>query len=302
MAPPLATGRAIPGGVGRLPQDAQAGRLPLHPKAKKVLYHNDLDAVAYYQGAAEVSALYYQAFALAQMRLVAEVARRRAAGQAENSLYVISDCDETLLDNSEYNAWLMATGRDYHDTTWSQWCQARQARATPGAVDFAKFVVEHGATLVYVSSRLEVDREATADNLRALGFPLERAGLDPDDTLLFLTNMLMNQEKSKKKQQFAHLVKRFGSVPLLQLGDNLSDHEAERYSYKVPAEDRKASAQRDALRWGDDWIVFPNPIYGAWRSSLKRSDEDPPSNYQPEPVRPPCGEAPKMSLLDKWQD
>ena len=61
------------------------------------------------------------------------------------------------------------------------------------------------------------------------------------------------------------------------------------------------SDERDALRWGDDWIVFPNPIYGAWRSSLKRSDEDPPSKYQPDPVRPPAAEAPKMSLLDKWQ-
>ncbi|MCW5870393.1 MAG: hypothetical protein KIS61_24265, partial [Candidatus Eremiobacteraeota bacterium] len=62
-----------------------------------------------------------------------------------------------------------------------------------------------------------------------------------------------------------------------------------------------------ARRWGDDWIVFPNPIYGAWRSSLQRpdgspaGDEQPPSPYQPEPVRPSLNEAPKMSLLSKWQ-
>mgnify|MGYP003584387707 CR=1 FL=1 len=272
-----------------------------------MLYHNDLDAIVYYQGAAEVSALYYQAFALAQMRLVAGVARRHAAGHSENTFYVVSDCDETLLDNSDYNAWLMETGRDYHDSTWSQWCQARRARATPGSVEFCKFAVEHGASLIYVSSRFEADRQATADNLRALGFPLERSGVDPDDTQLFLTNMLLNGEKSKKKQHFAHLVKRFGAEPLLQLGDNLSDHEADRYHYKVEASQRKASAERDACRWGDDWIVFPNPIYGAWRSALKRADgtpvgdEQPPVAYQAGPVRPPLNEAPKMSLLSKWQ-
>ena len=272
-----------------------------------MLYHNDLDAVVYYQGAAEVSALYYQAFALAQMRLVAEVARRHAAGQPENSLYVISDCDETLLDNSDYNSWLMETGRDYHHSTWSQWCQARKARATPGAVDFCKFVVEHGASLIYVSSRFEADREATADNLRALGFPLVRAGLDPDDTQLFLTNMLLDGQKSRKKQQFAHLLKRFGASPMLLLGDNLSDHEADRYDYKVEASKRKAAADQDARRWGDDWIVFPNPIYGSWRQALKRadgatvSDEQPPAPYQADPVRPPLTEAPKMALLHKWQ-
>lgn len=271
-----------------------------------MLYHNDLDAIVYYQGAAEVAALYYQAFALAQMRLVAEVARRHQAGQPENSLYVVSDCDETLLDNSDYNAWLMETGRDYHDSTWNRWCQARRARATPGAVEFCQFVVEHGASMIYVSSRYEVDREATADNLRALGFPLERAGTDPSDTQLFLTNMLLNGEKSKKKQQFSHLLQRFGAPPLLQLGDNLSDHEADRYHYKVEASQRKASAERDARRWGDDWIVFPNPIYGAWRSSLRRADgtpagdEQPPAPYQPDPVRPALNEAPKLSLLSKW--
>ncbi len=265
-----------------------------------MLYHNDLDAIVYYQGAAEVAALYYQAFALAEMRLVAEVARRHQAGQPENSLYVVSDCDETLLDNSEYNAWLMETGRDYHDTTWSQWCQARRARATPGAVEFCKFVVEHGASMIYVSSRYEADRQATADNMRALGFPLERAGTDAGDTQLFLTNMILNGEKSKKKQQFAYLIERFSAAPLLQLGDNLSDHEAERYSYKVEASRRKASAEQDGRRWGQDWIVFPNPIYGAWRSSLKRSDEDPAAAYQPAPVRPPLNEAPKMSLLNRW--
>lgn len=266
-----------------------------------MLYHNDLDAVVYYQGAAETAALYYQAFALAQMRLVAEVERRRQAGQPENSLYVISDCDETLLDNSDYNSWLMQTGRDYHDSTWSQWCQARKAKATPGSVDFARFVVEHGASLVYVSSRFEADREATADNLRALGFPLERAGTNPDETQLFLTNMLLNNQKSKKKQQFAHLLKRFGSMPILQLGDNLSDHEADRYDYKVSAAQRKASAGKDALRWGDDWIVFPNPIYGSWRLALKVSDEEPRAAYQAAPVRPPLDQAPKMSVLTPWQ-
>ncbi|MBN9419979.1 hypothetical protein ABS71_22185 [bacterium SCN 62-11] len=269
-------------------------------KALEVLYHNDLDAVVYYQGSAEVAALYYQAFQLGEMRLVAEVARRHQAGKPENSLYVVSDCDETLLDNSDFNAWLMETGRDYHDTTWSEWCQARRARATPGAVDFCKFVVEHGASMIYVSSRFEADRQATADNLRALGFPLERSGPDPNDTQLYLTNMLLEGKKSKKKQQFAHLLARFGADPLLQLGDNLSDHEAERYSYKVEASQRKTSAEQDARRWGDDWIVFPNPIYGAWRSSLKRSDEEPPAAFQAAPVRSPLTEAPKMSLLSKW--
>lgn len=266
-----------------------------------VLYHNNLDALAFYQTSAEADALYYQAFALGELRLLSGLERRRQAGATENSLYVISDCDETLLDNSDYNGWLIETGRDFHDTSWSEWCQARRARATPGAVEFCKFVVEHGASLIYVTSRFEVDRVATAQVLRELGFPLEDASTDPDRSQLFLANMVLAGKATRKREQFQHLLKRFGAEPILQLGDNLSDHEPNRYSGRLRSEQRRDSARQDALRWGSDWIVFPNPVYGGWRTGLPKADEDPPAPFQEGPVRPPASEAPKLGLLRRWQ-
>ena len=264
-------------------------------------YHNTLDAATYFQTAAENSALYYQSFALAELRLIAELARRRGAGQKESSLYVVSDCDETLLDNSAYNGWLIETGRDFHDQSWSEWCQRREATATPGAVDFSKFVVEHGARLIYVSSRFEADREATADNLRALGFPLPDATPDPEVTFLFLSGMVIDGTPGKKGAQFAYLAQRFGVPPILHLGDNLSDHDANRYGSKVPAPERLARAHQDAHRWGTDWIVFPNSIYGTWRNTLAAADESPPVPFQEAPVRPSAAEAPKTALLRRWK-
>ena len=264
-----------------------------------MLYHNTLDATLFTQRSAEWCALYLQAFALAELRLLVEVQRRTQARMPAESLYVVSDLDETLLDNSAYNAWILQTGRDFHDDTWSQWCQQRQALATPGAVDFAKFVVEHGARLVYVSSRFDRDREATADNLRELGFPLPDFSSDPNLTHLFLSGMPLQGKPSKKREQFAWLEQRFGGEPMLWLGDNLSDHHPELYSSRVDGEQRRVRVLEKDYRWGHQWIVFPNAIYGSWRQALGKADEEPAAPFQPQPVRPAL-ESPKGPLLHTW--
>lgn len=262
-------------------------------------YHNTLDSLCYYQRAAECAALYRQGFALAELRLLEGLHRRQQAGLDPSTFYVVSDCDETILDNSAYNTWLLETGRDFHDSTWSEWCRRGEARATPGAVEFAKFVVEHGASLVYVTSRFESERAETAKNLEALGFPLPDGSSNPEKTFLFLQNMLLGGKPSRKREQLEVLRQRFGAAPILQLGDSLSDHDPSRYSSSVPHEERMQRAEEDALRWGGEWIVFPNPVYGSWRQSLGVSDEEPPAPFQEAPVRPPvfAKEAPKVRLL-----
>jgi acid phosphatase len=52
---------------------------------------------------------------------------------------------------------------------------------------------------------------------------------------------------------------------LLLVGDNLDDFMAG--SRKDPAA-RRALASRHAARWGREWIILPNPMYGAWDTSL----------------------------------
>jgi predicted secreted acid phosphatase len=123
--------------------------------------------------------------------------------------------------------------------------------------------------------------------------------------------MLINNTPTTKGAQFAWLASRFGVSPLVQLGDNLSDLDAVRYSSKVRFDQRSANAEQDKDRWGNEWIAFPNPVYGAWRQSLKMikngvdapaADEEPPAPFQPQPVRPPVtpAEAPKMRILNVW--
>lgn len=274
-------------------------------------YHNTLDALTFYQTGAESEALYRQSFTLARMALESELQKALAAGTPPEHFYLVTDCDETVLDNSAYNVWLTQTGRDFHASTWSQWCQTQGAKATPGAMEFLHFADMHGVQIFYVSSRFEADREATAANLRKLDFPLVDGSADPEKSHLFLEGMMVEGAATRKMKQFEFLEKRLGP-PLLRLGDNLSDHQPDRYSRLVRYDRRVANLREDAAKIGTKWIVFPNPIYGNWRESLRMKvgeaevparDEVIPMPYQPLPVRPPItpAEAPKMGLLNVWQ-
>ncbi len=49
---------------------------------------------------------------------------------------VVLDIDETVLDNSLYQAWLVRTGSAFSLKTWNEFCNAKVSRAVAGAVAF----------------------------------------------------------------------------------------------------------------------------------------------------------------------
>ena len=57
---------------------------------------------------------------------------------------VVLDIDETVLDNSPYQARLIRDGKAYDDASWAAWCKEERARALPGAVAFTQFAAAHG--------------------------------------------------------------------------------------------------------------------------------------------------------------
>jgi 5'-nucleotidase (lipoprotein e(P4) family) len=278
-------------------------------------YHNTLDAVVYQETAAENYALYAQSFRLARFRLNEIVEERLKKGCDPEVFYITADIDETLLDSGPYRSWLIATGRDYHQDTWNRWCKAARSPATPHAVGFIQEAVEQlGIKVFYVSSRYESTRDGTVKNLATVGFPVPDGSADPASTHIYLYGMPLTPEgpPSSKKEQYSYLSStRMGAEPLLRLGDNLSDLDPVRYRRSTRYDVRRRFAEEDGDRWGDDRIVFPNPIYGHWRDSLRTvagdadhpvADEPVPAPYQPQPVRPPVSsaEAPKMGLLRAW--
>jgi 5'-nucleotidase (lipoprotein e(P4) family) len=171
---------------------------------------------------------------------------------------VILDLDETVLDNSVYQARLIRDRAVYQTSTWGEWVVAGQAGAVPGAREFIAAARRLGHTVFYVSNRDCTAPPATASdpcpaktatmrNLVALGID---ARPDPD-------RMLLRGEKpewASKTRRRAFIASNYRIIAMI--GDDLGDF----VDVKTFAGDR----ERLDWRYGENWFVLPNPIYGSW--------------------------------------
>ena len=254
----------VPGalvGCGASQQPAESsGACALEIAAQQealVAEHRNLHAVAWTQHAAEFRATAITVYAAAAARVDEALADptwtavvEQTEGFAALPPAIILDLDETVIDNSPYQAWLIATGRDFANDTWDLWCSAGSAPAIPGAVPFLQEMERRGVALFYVSNRDAVSEQATIDNLRALG-------LQADEANVMLRGELPGgSEKSARREAVAadHRV-------IMLFGDNLGDFVDH---VNVSGEERDAIVERYASWWGERWFMLPNPQYGSW--------------------------------------
>ena len=66
---------------------------------------------------------------------------------------VVLDLDETVLDNSVYQARLLRDRANYSSATWAEWVRAGAADAVPGAREFIAAARRLGHTVFYISNR-----------------------------------------------------------------------------------------------------------------------------------------------------
>ena len=173
---------------------------------------------------------------------------------------VIVDVDETMLDNSPYQARLIRDGKAYDEFTWAQWVREEAARPVPGALEFARAAAARGVTVFYVTNRAEDLTAPTVSNLRKAGFPIKDDGQVLGLGLVIEGCESEGSEKGCRRQ----FVGRSHRV-LLQVGDQLGDLVT--VSANTPA--GREQAVRPYLGWiGERWFVLPNPTYGSWEPAL----------------------------------
>lgn len=220
-------------------------------------------AVLYQQKAAEYRALAYQAFNIARLRLDADLGRRHAdmLTKARRNLprAIVVDIDETVLDNSPSQARGIKNGRSFNSDDWYAWGEMRKAKAVPGAVDFLNYAVSNGVKIFYVSNRDEVQKQATMDNLIAVGF----RDIATDNVLLRQKDGQGNNISTKTPRR-EHVGEKYRIVMLM--GDNLDDF-SDVFERKSVA-DRFFETDRYRDEWGKRWIVLPNAMYGTWENAI----------------------------------
>lgn len=173
---------------------------------------------------------------------------------------IIVDVDETMLDNSPYQARLIRDGLSYNEATWAEWVKEEAAKPVPGALEFARAASARGVKIFYLSNRAEDLGEATLSNLRKAGFPVK-------DASQFLgLGMVVDgcESEGSEKGCRRQLVGRKHRV-LMQFGDQIGDMVT--VVANTPA--GREQAVRPYLGWvGERWFVLPNPSYGSWEPAL----------------------------------
>jgi 5'-nucleotidase (lipoprotein e(P4) family) len=206
-------------------------------------------ASLYQQRAAEYKALCFQAYNIAKIRIDETIKKHHT-----KPLAVVSDIDETVLDNSPYDAARALQNLDYSTATWKQWTAKAQCDTVPGAPSFFKYAASKGVKVFYITNRDEDERAATLKNLQRYHLPYA------DDAHLFLKN-----GPSSKESRRQQVLKKY-NIALL-CGDNLPDFDA-LYDNKPSEANRSAVTEKLRKEFGKKYIVIPNPSYGDFEGSL----------------------------------
>jgi 5'-nucleotidase (lipoprotein e(P4) family) len=222
------------------------------PPATALLLSQDVLATVWMQRAAEHQALYHQAFNIARDRLDLLLTQRTDSRPSA----VVVDIDETVLDNSPYQAWQILQTRLFPQG-WNMWVGQGTANPTPGAVAFLRYAVNHGVDVYYISNRDHALLRPTLENLRRWGFPQA----EPEHVQL--------REDTSDKTVRRESVASTHEI-LLLLGDNLGDFDE--LFQNLPPEERRRRVEARAAEFGRRYVVLPNPMYGNWEGALYNYD------------------------------
>lgn len=244
--------------------------------------NDQLYAVAWMQTSIEHDAAYAQTWRMAQDKLLAALADPTwdalPAGERSNDAThlppaVIVDIDETVLDNSPFEARMVRDGITYDATAWNAWVMQASAKPLPGALQFAKFAAAHGVTMIYISNREVAHTQATRANLATAGFPLT-----DDDVLNRGSDTPGCSERASGDKGCRRRLVAAKYRVLAMFGDNLGDF------IDGSEADNALRAQRVAAYrdwFGERWFMLPNPVYGSWEKALVKFNADPRLRKQP---------------------
>ncbi|MEC7859209.1 MAG: HAD family acid phosphatase [Pseudomonadota bacterium] len=170
---------------------------------------------------------------------------------------IILDVDQTVLDNSAYQARLIKNNTSYPDG-WVSWAKEEKAEFLPGALEFLQFALSEGVEIFFVTNRVKEIEEATIKNYQKLGLNLP----NKKDFILSRGENNWGSNKSSRRELLARDYR-----IVMMFGDNLGDFVDIKENNLSPAE-RISVTKKYNDYWGVSWYMFSNPMYGDWEGSI----------------------------------
>jgi 5'-nucleotidase (lipoprotein e(P4) family) len=236
---------------------------------KDIVYGNErLGAVLWMQTALEYEFMCRQSFRLASSMLREALrdsgwtaALEQRTGFERLPPAIIIDVDETVLDNSPFDARLIMEDTEYDEHMWSAWVREASAGILPGAGEFLQFAASEGVAVFFVTNRNGDVERWTVENLsNVLDLTVE-----PDQVLSRNERPGWSSDKTSRRRYLAqdHRI-------LLLIGDDFNDFV---HLGGVSVAERVREGRRYGDCWGKEWIILPNPAYGSWERALYGCDE-----------------------------
>jgi 5'-nucleotidase (lipoprotein e(P4) family) len=203
----------------------------------------------FHQKAAEYKALCIQAYNIALLRLDEALKQPSSKPRA-----IITDIDETFLDNSPYAVHQALQGKDYDPASWNEWSAKGTADTLTGALSFFNYAAAHNTEIFYITNRKEAERPGTLQNLQRYHFPFA------DEQHMILRKDVSSKEPRRLQVAATHEI-------VLLIGDNLADFSS-LFDTRKTTKDRAAAVQELAAEFGKKFIVLPNANYGGWEEAI----------------------------------
>jgi 5'-nucleotidase (lipoprotein e(P4) family) len=208
-------------------------------------------SVLWYQLSAERKIICQSIYAHATEMMTTNAERYMVQGRP---MAVILDIDETVLDNSPYEGFLIKNGLTFTPESWREWVSQANAKLIPGAAGFITRATDLGLEVFYVSNRGYESLSATMSNLQLYDLPF----IDPDHILL-KTDM---SDKTERREQ----IKESHTV-VFSVGDQFGDFMSEGYMKYFGAEVEDQGIELpDSLK--NHFALLPNPMYGEFAKAI----------------------------------
>ena len=226
------------------------------------LKEQNIMSVLFQQTAAERLAGSLQTFRSAKQALDNALADSSWSALPGQAVYgkkpaIIVDVDETVLDNTAYEARMILDGTKYPEG-WVNWGKEASATEVPGAKDFLNYAASKDVTIFYVTNRVVELKEATKKNLTKLGIPWDNT----KNTILMRGENNWGSDKGPRRTLVGNEYR-----VLLMIGDNLGDFVDAKDNNLNPS-NRKNIVSDYADYWGVQWFMLQNIAYGDWEGAL----------------------------------
>jgi len=260
-------------------------------KTNVPLVDNNFNATLWVQQSAEYLANSLQSYQTAASELDAALGDKSYSAALEQTQgfenlppAIVLDLDETVFDNSYYQANLITNHQHWTPKSWDKWVTMRAAGAVPGAIDFLHLAISKKIKIIFISNRACSKRLNLSDpcpqkldtikNLASIGLKQ----VQPEQILLKHDPLnTSSKDWGSEKQSRRQFVSQTYRI-IMMFGDDLGDFLAHVKKNTSPLL-RANLVKKNSHKWGRQWFTLTNPTYGSWLNILKKPKSQYLKNY-----------------------